>query len=495
VQGAIDHPLVEAHGVEKSFGATRALRGVDLDVRRGEIHALVGENGAGKSTFIKVLAGLYSPDAGTIDLAGEQLTDRNRVRIAFLHQDLGLIADLSVADNFALVAGYPTRFGAISWPECRRLAARSLQTLGVRIRPEVLIRELGPGDRALVAIARALYRQCDLLVLDEPTATLVARDVERLFAVLRALKQQGVGILYVSHRLAEIRSLADRITVLRDGAVVAVRSAGASEAEIARLIVGHDLAVEAAPAADDGAAGDVVLAVRGFGTKRVPDLEFSLHRGEVLGITGLRGSGHEQVGRALYGLRPWSGTCMLHGTPYRGRSASEALSRGVAYVVGDHSRNGIPSMTVLDNLFVGHWSTAHRTILRWPRRDLGEARRVVTRFDIRPRDPRRLLSELSGGNWQKVAVARSLELRPDVLIMDDPTAGVDVGARAEVYRLLRTYTERGTAVLLISSDYEEIALHAHRVLVLARGRLMGTLTGLDITASRINAAASMEGPR
>ena len=327
-----------------------------------------------------------------------------------------------------------------------------------------------------------------MLVLDEPTATLVARDVERLFTALRGLKAQGVRILHVSHRLAEVRSLADRITVLRDGSVVATRPAGSSERELARLILGRDVAASITAEAVPSDSEDV-LRIEGMATGPVRELDLVLRRGEVLGITGLRGAGHEHIGRALFGLQAWTGTCRLRGEPYHAANAAEALALGVAYVVGDRTRNGIPVMSVLDNLLMGRWASGPRATFRRPRDERSEAQRIVKRFDVRPPDPGRLLSELSGGNWQKVALARSLELHPDVLIMDDPTAGVDVGARAEIYRLIREYTDRGTAVLLISSDYEEIAFHASRVMVLIRGRHMATLTGTEIDASTINASA------
>ncbi|WP_037065782.1 sugar ABC transporter ATP-binding protein [Pseudonocardia acaciae] len=475
-------PLIDARRVVKDFGATRALAGLDLRVRAGEIHALVGRNGAGKSTFIKILAGLHEPDGGAIEIAGEPLR-RRRDRIAFIHQDLGLVEAMSVADNFGLVAGFGSGRGLVADRRLHRETAASLAALGVTLDPRTLVSELPVSDRTLVAVARALHLDARAVVLDEPTASLPAADVERLFGALRRLRDRGVGVLYVSHRLPEVRALADRITVLRGGvAELTVRPEEATEAQLAASIIGA--AVARGPRAAPKLAGDgVALRVQGLVAGGVGPLDVQVRAGEVIGCAGLRGAGQEALGRALYGLLGWTGAVQVGGVDYRAAAPADALRAGVAYVGGDRGLSLARGLTVAENLLIN-------PVRRWvsPRRERALARALIERYGIVAGGSASLVGTLSGGNAQKIALARALEAAPRVLLLEEPTAGVDVGARAEFYRLVDDARARGLAVVLASSDEEEICEMSDRVLVFGRGGVRAHLAEGEVTADRVGSA-------
>lgn len=483
-----DKPLIDARQVVKYFGATCALAGLDFRLDGGEVHALVGRNGAGKSTFIKILAGLHDHDHGTIEVRGEPL-ERARDQLAFIHQDLGLVGAMSVADNFGLVAGFGTgRAGLVADRTLRRESVVSLAALGVDLDPDTLVSELSPSDRTLVAIARALHRDARAVVLDEPTASLPSADVERLLDALRNLRDHGVGVLYVSHRLAEVRALADRITVLRGGyAKRTVRPQETSEAELAASIMGATVA--RAVRRRRARHGEVVLRVRDFVAEGVGPLDVDVHAGEVIGCAGLRGAGQSVLGRALYGLLGWSGSAQVGGAPYRATAPADALRAGVAYVGGDRGASVAPQMTVAENLLMnprhapgGGWRLS-------PRRERAVAEGLIERYGIRAPGPGGPLAALSGGNAQKVVLARALETAPRILLLEEPTSGVDIGARADFYRLIDDACRRGLAVVLASSDEEEVCEMSDRVLVFERGALARQLTTEEATVERVAAAA------
>jgi ribose transport system ATP-binding protein len=478
--------LVRAVGVVKDFGATRALAGLDLTLEPGEIHALVGRNGAGKSTFIKILSGLHDPDSGVVEVGGEPLA-RARHQLAFIHQDLGLVESMSVADNFGLVAGFGSRV-VVPDRRLQRETAASLAALGVAIDPRTPVSALPVSDRTLVAVARALHLDARAVVLDEPTASLPAADVERLLAALRRLRDRGVGVLYVSHRLAEVRALADRITVLRGGvAALTVRPEETSEAQLAASIMGA--AVVRAQRERRAPRPEVALRVRGLVADGAGPLDLEVRAGEVLGCAGLRGAGQGTLGRALYGLCDWRGEAEVGGAPYRAASPADALAAGVAWVGGDRGQSVARPLSVTENLLLNPRHTAQRGWRVSPRRERASAGRLIRRYRIAAPGPDGLVSTLSGGNAQKVVLARALEAGPRVLLLEEPTAGVDVGARAEFYRLINDACAAGLAVVLASSDEEEVCEMSDRVLVFGRGTVREELAGAQVTVERVAAAA------
>ncbi len=485
--------LLEVRGATKQFGGTRALDGVDLTVSRGEIVALLGENGAGKSTLIKALAGVHALDAGSVLYAGQDAgTALRRLPIAFIHQDLGLIEWMTVAENICLSLGYPRRRGLVDWAAARRRAARALQALGADIDPETRVQSLSRTEKSLVAISRALAAEAELLVLDEPTASLPADEVNRLFASLRRLKAAGVAMIYVSHRLDEVFEIADRMVVLRDGRMVGDRTVReATPEEAIRLIVGREPAQVFRRAA--AAAGPMRLSLRGLGIDRVGPIACDVRAGEVVGLVGLRGAGQEVVGRALFGLvAPTAGEILLDGAPVAPRSPQQAMAAGIHLVWGDRTAGSIvPNLSVRENMFINP-TAAGRSRFAYvaPRREAAAARDLGARVGLRPNDPAMAVEALSGGNKQKVVVGRWLHLRGRLYVFEDPTAGVDVGAKAEIYRLFNVACAAGAAILIVSTDFEEVANVCHRALVFDRGRVVAELGAADLSVNALLAAAS-----
>jgi ribose transport system ATP-binding protein len=480
-------PLVEARGLVKRFGATAALAGLDFRLEHGEIHALLGRNGAGKSTFIKILAGLHEADEGSVSVLGGSLPT-GRSSFAFIHQDLGLVPSLSVADNFGLVAGFDARFGIVRDRRLARETSASLEALGLAVDPATLVADLSVSDRTLVAIARALHLDARAVVLDEPTATLPRADVERLFDVLRALRATGVGVLYVSHRLAEVRAIADRITVLRNGAAAStIRPHEVSESQLAALIMGEEL--RRFSRRRKAVPREAVLTATRLAAPGLEPVDLHVRSGEVLGCAGLRDAGQVLTGRALHGLVPWTGEVMLVGAPYRATSPAAAVRAGVAYVSGDRVMTAARSLTVAENVFLNPGGGAHREWWLWPRRERTAAGAAIARYGIVAGSSDSPLDSLSGGNAQKVVLARAFESRPRLLVLEEPTAGVDVGARADFYRLIDDACDHGLAVLLASSDAEEVCELSHRVLVFERGRVRDELTGTRVTEENVAAVA------
>jgi ribose transport system ATP-binding protein len=486
-------PLLEVRGASKQFGATRALDDVSMAVGRGEIVALLGENGAGKSTLIKALAGVHALDAGSIRYHGQDVTTGlRRLPIAFIHQDLGLIEWMTVAENTCLALGYPRRFGVVDWGAARARAARALEILGADIDPDARVSSLSRTEKSLVAISRALAAEAELLVLDEPTASLPANEVARLFASLHRLRARGVGMIYVSHRLDEVFEIADRIVVLRDGRMVGERrAAGTSPEEVILLIVGREPSqVFRRPAQRAGAAR---LALAGLRIGEVGPIDCELHAGEIVGLVGLRGAGQESVGRALFGLLPPAGgRILLDGTPIAPASPRQAMQLGIDLVCADRVAESIvPNLTVRENLFLNPLAAgSHAFSYTGPGREHAAAFRLGQEIGLRPNDPALPIEWLSGGNQQKVVVGRWLHLQGKLYVFEDPTAGVDVGAKAEIYRLFDVALKRGAAILLVSTDFEEVEKVCHRALVFDRGRVVAQLGAEDLSAENLLAAAS-----
>ena len=486
-------PVVRIRGLGKRFGGTVALAGVDLDIERGSILALLGPNGAGKSTLIKTLAGVHRADEGEVTVAGHPLGSPVASRsMAFIHQDLGLVEWMTVAENIALVAGYPRRGGLISWRRTRVRCAEALEIVAGHLGPDTRIADLPPAERSLVAVARALATRAVLIVLDEPTASLPAADCTRLFDVLHILRDRGHGIVYVTHRLDEVYKVADTFAVLRDGRLVSSgRLAGHSPARLVHDIVGREPAGPRFATAPGH--GPAVLTVDGVRIGNAGPVSLESRAGEVLGLVGLTGAGHTDLGRALAGAGPiLAGRASLDGRPYAPRTVAAAVARGVALVTGNRQEEGCAAdLTVREN-FLANPRADGQSALRWisPRRERAEALALIDRFSVDPRDSEAAIASLSGGNQQKVVVGRWLGVSRRLLILEDPTASVDIGAKAEIYRLLDRALAGGLAVLLISTDFEEVALMCHRALVFVRGAVTAELTGESLTVAALTYAAS-----
>lgn len=490
-------PLVRIRGLRKRFGGTVALAGVDLDVHAGSVLALLGPNGAGKSTLIKVLSGVHHADAGQITVDGHPLGSHAASRaMSFIHQDLGLVEWMTVAENIALSTGYARRAGLIAWRRTREHCTEALRIVAAHLDPDAPIAHLDPTERSLVAIARALAAQAKLIVLDEPTARLPAADCARLFHVLHALRERGHGILYVSHRLDEVYEVADTFAVLRDGLLVRHGPlAGHSPARLVHDIVGEEL-TDHRPARPP-VGGPAVLTLDGVRTAAAGPVSLELKAGEVLGLVGLSGAGHMDLGRALAGSRPiLDGRVLLGGRPYSPRTTADAVGLGVGLVPGDRQREGcLAELTVRENLLANPRAEG-LPALRWigPRGERAEATTLIDRFSVRPRDSEAPIATLSGGNQQKVMISRWLRVGLRLLILEEPTASVDVGAKAAIYRLLDDALAAGLAVLLISTDFEEVVGACRRALVFVGGSVTAELSGPALTVAALTRSASAMPP-
>ena len=477
--------LLTLSNVAKSFGAVRALKGVSFELRPGEVHALLGENGAGKSTLIKVITGAHHPDAGTIELEGRTLERLNpgsarALGIAAIYQQPALFPDLSVAENIALALENPAVARRVHWTNRRKRALELLQKLGAEINPEAEVRQLSMPEQQLVEIARSLGAGAKILIMDEPTASLTRKEVELLYAVVRSLRASGVGIIYISHRLEEIFALADRVTVLRDGESIGTNAIDqVNETQLIRMMVGREISTVYPPSESE--AGKPVLSMRKLGCKAsgVHDVTLEVRSGEVLGLAGLVGAGRTELARVLFGITPGdAGEIMLSGQPIVVRSPREAVEHGIAYVPEDRRRHGvILEMPVAANVSMG----IHRELFGGGFLRMNAERKLaqdyVSRLGIKASSVEAPVATLSGGNQQKVALARWLATKPKVLILDEPTQGVDVGAKAEIHKLIRRLAADGLAVLMISSDLPEVLGMSDRIAVLRGGTVVSVLPG------------------
>jgi ribose transport system ATP-binding protein len=471
--------------VEKVFDGTRVLSGVTFDIHRGEVHALLGANGAGKSTLIKVLSGFYHPDAGEVEVT---TPDGELAAVSFIHQDLALVGDLTVAENIALLRGYPRRVGRISWTAVRQQAIETLDLIGGGIDPDAKVGELSRADQSLVAIARAVSTKCSALVLDEPTASLPDADVEKLFEILALLKARGVSILYVTHRLDEVRRIADRVTILRDGRVVVDEAiAELSDRDIVSAIVGGEL-TKTARRSGRGNDVEVMRITGGRIATYSPRFDLRIARGEVLGLAGLRSAGHEEVGRALAGIEPLeSGEVAVEGRMTRLRSVGDAIARGIGFATSRREQEALAmTLSARENFFINPGAMkGKRSWFISPRRERAFAHRLASDVRLRPPTSEAVVATFSGGNQQKVVLGRWLSVDLKVLILEEPTMGIDVGARAEIYSLIHSLADAGLAVVVISSDFEELAMICERVLVFDRGRICAELFDERLTVDSL----------
>jgi ribose transport system ATP-binding protein len=480
--------VISIRNVSKRFGATQALSNVSFEINTHEVLALLGANGAGKSTIIKILAKIYSADSG--DITGPNNSDIDDIKFAFIHQDLGLVEWMTVGESVALGSRYPTQSGLISWSGVRTMAEEALKDVAPHINVNDLISGLSRADRSLVAIARALYAKSDVLVLDEPTASLPAEDCEELFRVLRKLRADGVAIVYVSHRLDEIFKVADRVVVLRDGFVVEDGNISTFDpSSLVRAIVGRETT---AFNLGQFNAGNALLQVKNLSGENVRAASFTMSEGEVLGLIGLNGAGQREVGRMIAGAMPrYDGTIHLNGTEVRGTIAQIVL-QGISLITSSRAEEGLAmGLTMRENIFPNLRVRGMRA-LNWVKSkiELVEAQDLTVRFNVKPRDTELAVATLSGGNQQKVILSRWLSISRSVIVLEEPTAGVDVGAKGDIYRLIHEATQNNLSVLLVSTDFEEVALMAHRALIFSDGEIVAELTRQEITVENLVTHAS-----
>ena len=492
--------LLSFKGIAKRFGGTLAVDQVDLDIQAGQVHALLGANGAGKSTLIKMLAGVYSADKGEILFKGRAIQPRtglDKLPIAFIHQDLGLFDWMTVAENIAMgPSGYPrqsaSKVGLISWKGVREQALRALDIVGSGIDPDASIAELTRTERSIVAIARALSNDIELLILDEPTSSLPEADVARLFAVLNRLRERGVGMIYVSHRLDEVFRIADWVTVMRDGRKVA--SAPTKDFTPQALVI----AIVGRPPTElfikpPASTATVLLDVRDLRIGRVGPIALQVHAGEVLGLCGLRGAGQNQVGRAISGIEEIQrGELRMNGALIAPRSPNQAIQQGIAFVSSNREAESLGmNLAVRENFFLNP-ATHGRGPFSFLRRNVEKAQadQLVRTFSVRPADGERIVSTLSGGNQQKVVLGRWLSTDTKLFVLEEPTLGVDVGAKAEIYALMNSSLQQGKAALLVSTDLEEVAGVCSRALIFKGGQIVGELHRSAMSVAKLTEMVS-----
>lgn len=469
-------------GLTKRFGSHRALDGVTFEVAKGHVHALLGENGAGKSTLIKTLAGVHQPDEGEILVNGEPVElrsprDSRQLGFGFLHQHLGLVGGLSVKENLVLGLGYPRRkTGRIDWGRIDDLGSEALRLVGLQVKLDRLVSELTPAEQQLVALARVMQEDPSVIVLDEPTASLGPEESEHLLELVNQRREAGHTILYISHRLDEILRIADRVTVLKDGSLVSsVDRAGLTRPSLVRLLGGAEgHARSPTPPRERPVRLEVINLAS---AKLEHPVSLKIGVGEVLALAGLVGSGRSTFAEMLTGgLRNSGGHMFLDGTPYSARNRRHAAELGVAYVPSDRSQALVPDFTIEANVTLGNLKAYTRSgFVIAKRKELREADRYIDTLSIRTSGAERRISSLSGGTQQKVLLARALDLKPRLLVLDEPTAGVDIGTKEQIYEIVRHLASTGVSVLVISSEFEELPLMADRIATFNRGRILGML--------------------
>jgi ABC-type sugar transport system ATPase subunit len=500
-------PLLRMIDISKSFPGVQALQEVSLAVYPGECLGLVGENGAGKSTLMKILSGVYAPDSGEITLAGQPVTLHNprqaqELGISIIYQEFNLMPNLTVAEN-VFIGREPNAGGFVRWTDQRARTQALLDQLGVALRPDATVRDLSVAEQQMVEIAKALSYNARIVIMDEPTSALTDTEVEALLRIIAGLKARGLGVIFISHRLEEVMAICDRVTVLRDGQNAGeLPIAEATPDRIVRLMVGRnlgDLFQKEAAAVDP--AAPPALEVRNLsrtGTARDPaaivlnDVSFGVRAGEIVGLAGLVGSGRTEVARAIFGADPFDrGEILIDGRPVRIDDPRDAIRAGIGLAPEDRKAQGlILGMAVEANISLAALPSLVRYGFIRLREEARLADRFVERLRIRTPSVEQLVVNLSGGNQQKVVIAKWLALRPKILILDEPTRGIDIGAKAEVHHLMSQLAQQGVAILMISSELPEILGMSDRVLVMSQGRLAGELTRADATQERIMALAT-----
>lgn len=491
------HPVLRISGVSRSFPGVKALSDVQLSLYPGQVTALIGENGAGKSTLVKILTGVHQPETGIIELAGQPVRFPSaaaaaQAGVTAIHQETVLFDDLTVAENIWLGHAPRTRLGLIDWRAMREGARRLLGDIGATLDPDARLGDLGIASRHMVAIARALSVEARVVILDEPTAALSHKEIHELYDLVETLKARGKAILFISHKFDEVFRIADRYTVFRDGQFVAEgRIADVTEDDLVRMMVGRS--VDQIFPARTRAPGAPVLTVAGYGhPTEFADVGFTLHQGEILGLYGLVGAGRSELAQALFGItRPSTGSVLLDGKPRAIRSTADAIAAGIVYVPEDRGRQGaVKGLPIFQNVTLPSLGAVSRAGFLRMAQEFALARRYVERLDLRAAALDQDVGLLSGGNQQKVVIAKWLAVQPRVIILDEPTKGIDIGSKAAVHAFMAELAGQGLSVLMISSEIPEVLGMSDRVLVMREGRVVDHVTGPDMTPERLVRAAA-----
>ena len=490
--------LLEVDNVRKEFPGVVALDNVQFKLKRGTVHALMGENGAGKSTLMKIVAGIYTPDSGSFKLRGQDIQLKNPLDalengIAMIHQELNLMGPMTVAENIWIRREPINRFGLINHGEMQRRTEELFKRLNIDIDPTVEVRSLSVANRQMVEIAKAVSFNSDVLIMDEPTSALTEREVDHLFRIIKALKAEGKGIIYITHKMNELFEIADEVSVFRDGKYIATKqSSELTRDDIIRMMVGRDISQMFPKLAVP--IGDVVLSVKNLALKGIfKDISFDVRSGEILGIAGLVGSGRSNIAETIFGVTPASaGTISIHGKEVRMTSPSVAMEHGMAFLTEDRKETGCfllldiqenTQMAVLQNKYVKYGFVQQKQLAK-------DSNDMAATLRVRTPDMQEPIMNLSGGNQQKVLISRWLLTRPRILILDEPTRGIDVGAKAEIHRLVSELARDGVAVIMISSEMPEVLGMSDRIMVIHEGRVTGFLDRSEADQVKIMELAS-----
>lgn len=499
--------MLRMDGIKKSFGNVQALKGVQLELRTGEVLALMGENGAGKSTLMNILQGAIEGYEGNILVDGQSVTlhspaDARRLGIAKIHQELQLVPELSVAENIFLGREPRNALGFVDFPRMNREAKQYLDLLDLQVKPSAKLKGLRLGEQQLVEVAKALSLQARIIIMDEPTSALSEAETQKLFRVIERLVKESVSIIYISHRMEEISQLADRITVMRDGEYIGTVDEGAvTKDELIQMMVGRSV-TELFPPRHDKDGGEEMLTVEqlvfsppaGSGRKSLRHVSFTLRQGEVLGIAGLMGAGRTEILECLFGMFPGSsqGRIRIRGQEVRIQSPKQAIDNKLAFVTEDRKGQGLLlGRPISENMTLPLLKQLSRMFFLRFAQEQSDCDQQMADLKIKARNTATLAGTLSGGNQQKVVLARWLMMNPDILLLDEPTRGIDVGARAEIYQLIQNLADAGKSIIMVSSELPELIGMCDRILTVCEGRVTGEFAGADATPERLLAAATM----
>ncbi|MFG6113958.1 sugar ABC transporter ATP-binding protein [Halobacillus sp. MO56] len=494
----LEQSIIKLEGIKKSFGPVEVLKGVDFELRTGEVHALMGENGAGKSTMIKVLTGIHPRNNGEIYIRGERKTYTNPKQaekdgIAVIHQELNIIPTLTVAQNMFLGKELKYgRTGILRSKEMKQKTIEYLDKLGVYIDPDQEAGELSVGKQQMIEIARAIATDAEVLIMDEPTAALTDKEIEALFKVIDSLKEQGVGIVYISHRMEEIFKICDRITVLRDGEYVGTRDASTTDLnEIVKMMVGRDLG-EQFPHRERS-EGEVLLQVKDISAPGYfENISFDVARGEILGVAGLMGAGRTEIMESLFGARKFKGgEVRLDGKPIKIKHPADAINKGIGLITEDRKGKGLVlNQTIRENMALTNLPHVSQNKIIQKKREQELVDRLMKRLNVKATGPEQTVGSLSGGNQQKVVIGKWLGIQPKLLILDEPTRGVDIGAKKEIYHIMNELTSFGVAIIMISSELPEVLGMSDRIMVIHEGKVGAILNRDEADQEKIMYAAT-----